>query len=312
MSNQLHIVDDSEDFETNIHLCYDFFGWKGISEHIRYTYWQGPHTIECQAAFIDACRHLDQRFETATWPQLATVIVTVAHFVGLASANYGEDPFKRIPEYKGKPIVLTDETHPYSNRHDLRRVPFGEIFFSLCPANAENPKYEKYFSSTVVQNKETSTASPISDVTIRLPVSRVKTDLRILIEALIFLVKIGFLEVTYGEYSTKREFQETTDTYRYVASLLFNLRDQYYHPIYNEGGPFLAFRPCDDSSRAFESVYHFINSTLFAETAEDILTLPQFEYENSCNNHRGVYSCPYINFERDQSSKRRKRDDNEE
>lgn len=156
--------------------------WKGNKLSYFYTYFP--------IRFLVIRKEFDEKVKefVGLWTLFARVLITVLHFVALASNDYQVDYLRRVfsPKYKTG-----------TNLVDCRLVPFGEIF-AVFGENRASPIYKSLLYGTVVAHGRSYTA----DGRTCLPDSILRTHSTILILALAFLVELGLLHLEVGTYKT--------------------------------------------------------------------------------------------------------------
>ena len=171
--NDRHIIYETPKIDSR---RYSFFHWKNYSLD---TYWEVDFLKECRSAKAFALRTINESVEAVTWPQFATVLLNVLHFISYASNNYKADPIAK---------------ENYRNL-DYRHVLFGELLAAFCPTDA----LEDYFNNAltgIAFEPESSTYRILTTTNLLVPCTVVHTYYDILVEAIRFLIHAGFITIT--------------------------------------------------------------------------------------------------------------------
>lgn len=153
------------------------------------------------------------------WTLFARVLITLLHFVALASNDYRVDYLHRVfsPKYTTGSALA-----------DCRPVPFGEIF-AVFGENRANPQYRHLLYGTTIVRGHPYTR----DGRTCLPESILRTHSTVLILALSFLVELGVLHLDVGRYvphwNQITEYAQTSTEVSYSdrVRLLRSLIDYY-------------------------------------------------------------------------------------
>ena len=199
-------------FEKSHNSNFDFFAWKALDED---TYWQAQFPIEFQETSTKVKRCLENNYDLE-WHEFVKVLVTTAHLVALASRKYSEEPFENTTTHTRPDTSIDDAALP-----PLHYVPFGENFFILCNNYSHDYSY-RHLYKTVQYIDSTFTAHPSDNNTYVLPTSIFHTSIPILLEALSFLVHIGFVSVHLGKVTGRTPIISEKKSYNYIVSLLLD------------------------------------------------------------------------------------------
>ena len=160
---------------------FSFFTWKNYDKEY---YFISDFHKECEYAKNAAIRAIAYLDNEIKWPQFARIVLSVGHFIALASNNYRSEPF----------------AHPFHSRKErnlpeTRHVLFGELFVALCTSQIEDRRYAKLLTGLTyrpdIDRYTLRTAQHYS-----VPKSYLQTSFSILFEALSFLINIGLVEVS--------------------------------------------------------------------------------------------------------------------
>jgi hypothetical protein len=273
--NRRSILDPGFDPDIDIPPPKDFFEWKSLSTIERQTYWQYQYIYECNRAYEDVKRYLP--LYDIEWSRFAQVLITTAHLVGVAETNYQLDPVS-VPPSATRAATAS------------RPIPFGELFYVLCHPDAADHKYADFTAGTARHPNTLRITSGYWN-NVHLPKSSLTTSFNLLIEAIIFLTRIGYLHARYGkaDHLSPGYVSETGDAYGYIVHLVEDLRDQYYYPIQKYSENILFFSTLGKHTTFFNAFYTFIRNSV-GWNPEFVTPPANYKYEPD----EYHYICPYI------------------
>ena len=265
-----------------------FFVWK---EYNKALYWNYQFLKECETAKELTCGHLPHL--QVEWPEFVRVILSTAHFIALASSNYLKEPFNNCTKRRRPPYFAGQ-----------RRVLFGELIAAFCPEYIEREEFCALRTGLkFAPNLQVYTVS--THTKLRVTRTLLRTTYRILLEALVFLVSIGFVEVSFANITTKDKQElptlEVQDyVYSEVAYRLFLHRDCESVPGFTE--PVFCFRVHTEDCPRQDFAWHQLRIFLFTSLNQfdryHILVDPEF-FEYTPKYHQSKpYWCPYLNYPR--------------
>ena len=182
-NNRRSILDAGFGPDIDIPPPKNFFEWKTFDAIEKETYWQYQYIYECNKAYEDTKRYLP--LYDVEWSRFAQVLITTAHLIGVAESNYKLDPASAPPSKT-------------RDKSACRSIPFGELFYVLCHPDAPDHKYADFTTGTARHPNTLRITSGYWN-NIQLPKSSLTTSFNLLIEAVIFLTRIGYLHARYGK-----------------------------------------------------------------------------------------------------------------